>query len=59
MSYDKQWFIDTLRHSGYEVAADAAQRELPDPVTREEATKFAERFGISRDELVSQMGGSP
>ena len=59
MSEDRQWLVDTLRHLGYTEAADAAARELPDPVSLEEVTKFADRYNISRDEVISQMGGSP
>ena len=59
MSQDRQWVIDLLRHLGYTRAAEEAARELPDPVTLEEVMKFGDRHGISRDEIVSQMGGSP
>jgi hypothetical protein len=59
MSQDRQWFVDTLRRLGYTEAADAAERELPDPVSLEEVTKFANRYNISRDDVISQMGGSP
>jgi len=59
MSEDRQWVIDLLRHLGYTRAAEEAARELPDPVTMEEIYKFGDRHGISRDEIMSQMGGSP
>jgi hypothetical protein len=59
MPQDRQWFVNTLRHLGYTEAAEQAARELPDPVSMEEIRKFADRYGISRDEVVSQMGGSP
>jgi hypothetical protein len=59
LSQDKQWFVDTLRHLGYTEAADAAAQELPDPVPMEDLKKFADRYAISRDEIMSQMGGSP
>ncbi|HEY1000653.1 MAG TPA: hypothetical protein VGD83_13515 [Streptosporangiaceae bacterium] len=59
MSQDRQWFVDTLRRLGYTEAAEEAARRLPDPVSLEELTKFADRYNISRDEVISQMGGSP
>ena len=59
MSQDRQWFVDTLRSLGYTEAAEEAARELPDPVSMEELRKFADRYNISRDEVMSQMGGSP
>jgi hypothetical protein len=58
MSHERQWVIDTLRRLGYEEAADEAARVLPDPVSLEQLQEFGDRYGISRDELVSRMGGS-
>jgi hypothetical protein len=59
MSQDRQWLVDTLRRLGYPQAADEAERELPQKVSMEELERFADRFGISRDEVMSRMGGSP
>jgi hypothetical protein len=59
MSQDRQWLVDTLRRLGYPQAADEAERELPEKVSRQELEKFADRLGISRDEVMSRMGGSP
>ena len=59
MSQDRQWVIDLLRRLGYTQAAEEAARELPDPVSMEEIKKFGNRHGISHDEIMSQMGGSP
>ena len=59
MPQDRQWVIELLRRLGYTRAAEEAARELPDPVTMEEIRSFGDRHGISRDELISEMGGSP
>jgi hypothetical protein len=59
MSQDRQWLVNTLRRLGYTEAAEEAARELTDPVSQEEIMKFADRYNISRDEVISQMGGSP
>ena len=59
MAQDKRWFVHTLRRLGYTEAAEEAERELPDPVSLEEIRQFADRYNISRDEVMSQMGGSP
>ena len=59
MPQDRQWVIDLLRRHGYTKAAEEAARELPDPVSLEEVMKFGDRHGISHDEIMSQMGGSP
>ena len=59
LAQDKRWFVGTLRRLGYTEAAEEAERELPDPVPMDELRKFADRYNISRDEVMSQMGGSP
>jgi hypothetical protein len=59
MAMSRQWAVDTLRRMGYLQEADDAARELPDPVEIEQLHEFGDRHGISRDEMVSRMGGSP
>ena len=59
MAYDRQWVVDQLRRLGYTQEADEAARALPDQVSEEELRAFSDRHGISRDELMSRMGGSP
>jgi hypothetical protein len=59
MAYSRQWVADSLRHMGYTQAADDALRVLPEEVDRQQVEEFCQRYGISRDELVSRMGGSP
>lgn len=59
MAQDRQWLVDSLRHVGLTQAAEDAERELPEQVSLEEIQKFADRHGISRDEIISRMGGSP
>jgi hypothetical protein len=34
-------------------------RELPDPVSLEQVSKFTERYRITIDEMMSRLGGSP
>lgn len=59
MAYDRQWVVSFLRRMGYAQAADEAAKVLPDEVSRDQIQEFADQHGISRDELISQMGGSP
>jgi predicted Zn-dependent protease with MMP-like domain len=59
MAHDKQWVIDTLRRLGLTQAADEAEQELPDQVSQEQLLELGDKYGISRDELESRMGGSP
>jgi uncharacterized membrane protein YebE (DUF533 family) len=59
MKMSRQQIVDLLRRTGYSPVADLAERELPDPVDLEEVIEFATKHGITRDDLISQMGGSP
>jgi hypothetical protein len=60
MLVTKQHVVEVLRRAGLPEAAEEADRSLPDPVELECAQEFGfERFGISRDFLISRMGGSP
>jgi hypothetical protein len=51
--------VDTLRRLGYSREADEALMVLPDPVDEQQVLRFGEQHGISRDELIDRMGGSP
>ena len=59
MGYSRQWVVDTLRHLGYQQEADEALRVLPEDVDLEQLQAFGARHGISRDDLIDRMGGSP
>jgi hypothetical protein len=59
VAQDKQAVIAELRRLGYQEAADAAVRELPDQFTLKDLEEFGDRHNLSRDELVNRMGGSP
>ena len=57
--YSRQWVIDMLRRLDFPGAAEEAATVLPDPVDIDELEEFAQRHGISRDDLISRSGGSP
>jgi len=59
MGYSRLWVVDTLRRLGYLKEADEALRDLPDDIDRKQIEEFGDRHGISRDELINRMGGSP
>lgn len=59
MSYSKQQVIATMHRAGFEKAAVAAETELPDEVDVDALQTWAAKHGITRDAIVSQMGGSP
>ena len=48
-----------LRRAGLSEAADKAMAELPDPVSLEDCEIWADRNGLTKDQLISEMGGSP
>jgi hypothetical protein len=48
-----------LTRAGMPEIAARAEAELPDPVDTNELQLFAQRFGLTRDWLISRMGGSP
>jgi hypothetical protein len=39
--------------------AEEAHRVLPDPIEYDRAERFLFQYGITKDELISRMGGSP
>jgi hypothetical protein len=55
----KREIVEMLQKAGLPQVADEADRSLPDPVELERAQEFGARYGITRDELISRMGGSP
>jgi hypothetical protein len=48
-----------LRKAGFRAAADEAMRDLPDPVDLDHVQEWGIQRGITRDDLISQVGGSP
>ena len=59
MQVSKQELVDALRRTGFPEVADEFQRVLPDPVDLDQAAQVADRYGITKSELISRMGGSP
>jgi len=51
--------LAVLRRAGMADLIPAAERELPDPVDLDEASRWAENHGFSRAFLIERMGGSP
>jgi hypothetical protein len=59
MAYTRKWLVDLLRRLGYTHAADDALREMPEQFDKKQLQDFADRHGISRDDVTDAMGGSP
>jgi hypothetical protein len=59
VQYSRQEVVRMLRKAGFGEAADEAMRELPDPVDFDHVQEWGRQHGITRDVLISQVGGSP
>ena len=59
MLMQKQEIVRMLRRVGLPQVAEEAERSLPDEVELERAQEFGARYGVTRDGLISRMGGSP
>ena len=59
MLIKKHEIVRVLRNAGFPDVAEEAERSLPDEVELEQVAEFGARYGITRDELISRMGGSP
>jgi len=59
MQYSRQHVVDLLRRLGYAELADEASRVLPDPVDADRLAAWGMQHGLSHDDLIDRMGGSP
>jgi hypothetical protein len=59
MQVTKRHIVEVLRMAGLSQVAEEANRSLPDEMTMEHAEQFVGRYGITKDQLISRMGGSP
>ena len=57
--FSKKDVIDMLNRLGYTELAEEASRILPDPVDADRLEALGLQYGLTRDELISRMGGSP
>jgi hypothetical protein len=59
MKLSRKQVVDLMRRLDYPHVADIAERELPDPVDMDQVIELGSRHGVTRDDLISRMGGSP
>ena len=59
MEVTRQHVVDILRKAGMFEDAERAASSLPDPVDIDEAAALLGPYGITRDFLISRLGGSP
>lgn len=57
--YSRQHVVDVLNRLGYAQVAEEASRDLPDPVDADWLAEWSLQHGLTHDDLVSHMGGSP
>ena len=55
----RQCVVQILRIAALPELAEEANRMLPDPVEYNHAARFLAQYGITKDELISRVGGSP
>jgi hypothetical protein len=59
MALDRQEIAAILKRAGLPDLAAKAEAELSEHVRRDELDRFEERYRLSKDWLISRMGGSP
>lgn len=57
--YSRQHVVDLLNRMGHTELAEEAARVLPDPVHVDQISAYWMQHGLSHDDLISEMGGSP
>jgi hypothetical protein len=57
--YSRQHVIDLLNRLGYPQLAEEALLVLPDPADIDKVSAWLMKHGLTRDEFISRMGGSP
>ena len=57
--WSRQHVVDELNRMGYTELAVEASRDLPDPVDIDPLVAWMLQHGLSYDEMVSRLGGSP
>ena len=57
--FSRQHVIDVLNRAGYTELAEEASRVLPDPVDSNQLGEWGLQHGLTLDDLISRMGGSP
>ena len=59
VQFSRQEVADVFRRAGLPEVAEEAMRNLPDPVDSDYVAAWGVQHGITKDALISWMGGSP
>ena len=57
--FSRQHVIDVLHRLGYTELAEEVSRVLPDPVDSRRLEALGIQYGLSLNDLISRVGGSP
>jgi antitoxin component HigA of HigAB toxin-antitoxin module len=57
--YSRKHVVDLLNRLGHTQVAEEASQALPDPVGIDQLSAWMTQRGLTYDDLISQMGGSP
>jgi hypothetical protein len=57
--YSRQHVVDLLNRLGDTELAEEASRVLPDPVDVDQISAWGMQHGLTINDLISEMGGSP
>ena len=57
--WSRQHVVDELNRMGYAELAVEASRDLPDPVDINRLEAWCMQHGLTQQEVISSMGGSP
>jgi hypothetical protein len=57
--YSRKHVVDVLHTPQRPDLADEVSPDLPDPVDIDQLVAWMIQHGLSRDEMISRMGGSP
>ena len=59
MQVTREHVVGILRMAALPDLAEEARRALPDSVDYNYAERFLAQYGVTKDELISCLGGSP
>jgi hypothetical protein len=59
MQVTREHVVGILRMAALPDLAEEARRALPDSVEYNYAERFLAQYGVTKDELISRLGGSP
>ncbi|HEX4087252.1 MAG TPA: hypothetical protein VHZ33_00985 [Trebonia sp.] len=59
MEVSRDHVVHILRRAGLQQVADKAEDELPVALELDDALNWAARHGVTPDQVISDMGGSP